>query len=141
MELLPQNRQRAAVGQRASEHQAASTLQHFMCGLVAGTVAKLATHPLDVAKKRYQVRPPPPTPRPPRMRAAHGSQLQPTVSRVDLLSDPYPRCCEGEGREKATVRAAACVCLLAPGDHPAAPAGLTWQVRLRLAVMAVSARA
>lgn len=27
----------------------------FVCGLVAGMVAKLATHPLDVAKKRFQV--------------------------------------------------------------------------------------
>jgi len=49
------NRQRAAVGQRASEHHAASSLQHFMCGLAAGTLAKLGTHPLDVAKKRYQI--------------------------------------------------------------------------------------
>jgi len=27
----------------------------FVCGLLAGTAAKLATHPLDVVKKRYQV--------------------------------------------------------------------------------------
>ena len=27
----------------------------FVCGLVAGMFAKLATHPLDVAKKRFQV--------------------------------------------------------------------------------------
>lgn len=27
----------------------------FVCGLAAGAAAKLATHPLDVAKKRYQV--------------------------------------------------------------------------------------
>ena len=26
-----------------------------MCGLAAGTIAKLGTHPLDVAKKRFQV--------------------------------------------------------------------------------------
>ncbi|CAD7695346.1 unnamed protein product [Ostreobium quekettii] len=32
-----------------------STLQTFMCGLMAGIVAKLVTAPLDVAKKRYQV--------------------------------------------------------------------------------------
>lgn len=31
-------------------------LQHFTCGLLAGLCAKLVTHPLDVAKKRYQVR-------------------------------------------------------------------------------------
>lgn len=30
-------------------------LQHFACGLLAGLVAKLVSHPLDVAKKRYQV--------------------------------------------------------------------------------------
>lgn len=28
---------------------------NFTCGLVAGLFAKLASHPLDVAKKRYQV--------------------------------------------------------------------------------------
>eukprot|EP00879_Flechtneria_rotunda_P005929 GHRR01006235.1.p1 GENE.GHRR01006235.1~~GHRR01006235.1.p1 ORF type:complete len:350 (+),score=80.30 GHRR01006235.1:389-1438(+) len=30
-------------------------LQAFTCGLVAGLLAKLGSHPLDVAKKRYQV--------------------------------------------------------------------------------------
>jgi hypothetical protein len=30
-------------------------LANFVCGLAAGLVAKLVTHPLDVAKKRYQV--------------------------------------------------------------------------------------
>jgi hypothetical protein len=30
-------------------------LRYFACGLAAGLCAKLATHPLDVAKKRYQV--------------------------------------------------------------------------------------
>ncbi|GIL56477.1 hypothetical protein Vafri_11835, partial [Volvox africanus] len=33
----------------------ASRLQAFACGLLAGLLAKLVTHPLDVAKKRYQV--------------------------------------------------------------------------------------
>lgn len=33
----------------------ASPAARFLCGLAAGTAAKLATHPLDVAKKRYQV--------------------------------------------------------------------------------------
>ncbi|KAI3429728.1 hypothetical protein D9Q98_010043 [Chlorella vulgaris] len=33
----------------------ASGLQIFACGLAAGMLAKLATHPLDVAKKRFQV--------------------------------------------------------------------------------------
>lgn len=28
----------------------------FACGLLAGLTAKMATHPLDVAKKRFQVR-------------------------------------------------------------------------------------
>jgi hypothetical protein len=31
-----------------------SGFQSFMCGLAAGTLAKLGSHPLDVAKKRYQ---------------------------------------------------------------------------------------
>ncbi|KAF6251378.1 mitochondrial substrate carrier [Scenedesmus sp. NREL 46B-D3] len=30
-------------------------LQSFLCGLSAGLIAKLGSHPLDVAKKRYQV--------------------------------------------------------------------------------------
>jgi solute carrier family 25 thiamine pyrophosphate transporter 19 len=30
-------------------------MQYFTCGLLAGLLAKLSTHPLDVAKKRYQV--------------------------------------------------------------------------------------
>eukprot|EP00891_Asterochloris_glomerata_P007435 jgi/Astpho2/7435/e_gw1.00114.101.1_t len=38
---------------RASE--SVTGFERFMCGLVAGTLAKLGTHPLDVAKKRYQV--------------------------------------------------------------------------------------
>lgn len=29
--------------------------QHFTAGLAAGLFAKLSTHPLDVAKKRYQI--------------------------------------------------------------------------------------
>lgn len=32
-----------------------SSFERFMCGLCAGTLAKLTTHPLDVAKKRFQV--------------------------------------------------------------------------------------
>ena len=32
-----------------------TTLQAFACGLAAGMLAKLGTHPLDVAKKRFQV--------------------------------------------------------------------------------------
>ena len=30
-------------------------LGKFMCGLAAGAIAKMGTHPLDVAKKRFQV--------------------------------------------------------------------------------------
>ena len=30
-------------------------MDRFLCGLAAGMVAKLGTHPLDVAKKRFQV--------------------------------------------------------------------------------------
>jgi solute carrier family 25 thiamine pyrophosphate transporter 19 len=30
-------------------------VQTFTCGLAAGLIAKLGSHPLDVAKKRYQV--------------------------------------------------------------------------------------
>lgn len=32
-----------------------AALQPFLCGLLAGTLAKLGTHPLDVVKKRYQI--------------------------------------------------------------------------------------
>jgi solute carrier family 25 thiamine pyrophosphate transporter 19 len=28
--------------------------ERFLCGLAAGTLAKLGTHPLDVCKKRFQ---------------------------------------------------------------------------------------
>ena len=44
-------------GQRASENAKAGSLQHFLCGLLAGTIAKLGTHPLDVCKKRFQASP------------------------------------------------------------------------------------
>lgn len=42
----------------ARHHHAApqpTSWQQFVCGLAAGTLAKLATHPLDVVKKRFQV--------------------------------------------------------------------------------------
>lgn len=32
-----------------------SKFERFVCGMCAGTLAKLTTHPLDVAKKRFQV--------------------------------------------------------------------------------------
>jgi hypothetical protein len=39
----------------ASPPPPADPATRFVCGLLAGTAAKLATHPLDVVKKRYQV--------------------------------------------------------------------------------------
>ena len=36
-------------------HEPPTSLQSFVCGLAAGMIAKLGTHPLDVAKKRFQV--------------------------------------------------------------------------------------
>jgi len=39
----------------AAVYSDAPRWQHFTCGFLAGTLAKLASHPLDVAKKRYQV--------------------------------------------------------------------------------------
>ena len=36
--------------------QGRERMDRFLCGLAAGMVAKLGTHPLDVAKKRFQVR-------------------------------------------------------------------------------------
>lgn len=43
-----------SVGRRHTD-DAYTRLQHFTCGLAAGLLAKLASHPLDVAKKRFQV--------------------------------------------------------------------------------------
>ncbi|KAG7666964.1 hypothetical protein Ndes2526B_g04553 [Nannochloris sp. 'desiccata'] len=39
----------------ANEPLPSSALQSFICGLAAGALAKLGTHPLDVVKKRFQV--------------------------------------------------------------------------------------
>jgi len=39
----------------AQADEAPSSMQAFVCGLAAGMLAKLGTHPLDVAKKRFQV--------------------------------------------------------------------------------------
>ena len=39
----------------ARADEAPSSMQAFVCGLAAGMLAKLGTHPLDVAKKRFQV--------------------------------------------------------------------------------------
>jgi Mitochondrial carrier protein len=36
--------------------ESVSSFQLFLCGLFAGTFAKSVCHPLDVVKKRFQVR-------------------------------------------------------------------------------------
>ena len=40
---------------KGSERPKGDAWARFACGLAAGTLAKLVTNPLDVAKKRYQV--------------------------------------------------------------------------------------
>lgn len=45
----------APEGPERLEDAPEASAARFVCGLLAGTVAKLATHPLDVAKKRFQV--------------------------------------------------------------------------------------
>ena len=42
-------------GRELQDTDGHSSFERFMCGLCAGTLAKLTTHPLDVAKKRFQV--------------------------------------------------------------------------------------
>ena len=42
-------------GEDAGGARGNSGARAFLCGLAAGTLAKLGTHPLDVAKKRFQV--------------------------------------------------------------------------------------
>jgi solute carrier family 25 (mitochondrial thiamine pyrophosphate transporter), member 19 len=42
------------VGERSGS-RGENALQAFACGLASGVIAKLGTHPLDVAKKRFQV--------------------------------------------------------------------------------------
>ena len=50
-------RERALQGEGAApRRQGCERMDRFLCGLAAGMVAKLGTHPLDVAKKRFQVR-------------------------------------------------------------------------------------
>nr|ABK25070.1 unknown [Picea sitchensis] len=39
----------------SESEESLSSVQLFLCGLAAGTVAKIACHPLDVVKKRFQV--------------------------------------------------------------------------------------
>ena len=39
----------------AHADEPSTSVQAFVCGLAAGMLAKLGTHPLDVAKKRFQV--------------------------------------------------------------------------------------
>lgn len=40
---------------KGSERPKGDAWARFACGLAAGTLAKLVTNPLDVAKKRYQI--------------------------------------------------------------------------------------
>ena len=50
-------RERALQGEGAApRRQGCERMDRFLCGLAAGMAAKLGTHPLDVAKKRFQVR-------------------------------------------------------------------------------------
>lgn len=50
------SRERAVQGEEAApRRQGRERMDRFLCGLAAGMVAKLGTHPLDVAKKRFQV--------------------------------------------------------------------------------------
>ncbi|KAK9817908.1 hypothetical protein WJX72_004133 [[Myrmecia] bisecta] len=44
-----------AQGHTLEDGDGHSHFDHFLCGLAAGTIAKLGTHPLDVCKKRFQV--------------------------------------------------------------------------------------
>lgn len=48
-------RRLSAKGRDLQDKDGHSSFERFMCGLCAGTLAKLTTHPLDVAKKRFQV--------------------------------------------------------------------------------------
>lgn len=52
------------MGREEGQLPRAGGLQKFLCGLGAGTLAKLGTHPLDVCKKRFQVRRTPRLPNP-----------------------------------------------------------------------------
>ncbi|KAK9845387.1 hypothetical protein WJX81_005301 [Elliptochloris bilobata] len=45
----------ARVAGEAPHNSSQERLDRFLCGLAAGMIAKLGTHPLDVAKKRFQV--------------------------------------------------------------------------------------
>ncbi|KAB1227506.1 Mitochondrial thiamine pyrophosphate carrier, partial [Morella rubra] len=49
------NRYRSSNSSLTSTEDGLSSFQLFVCGLAAGTCAKLVCHPLDVVKKRFQV--------------------------------------------------------------------------------------
>ena len=51
-------RMRAAAMQGADSNDRVHWWGRFLCGLAAGTIAKLSTHPLDLVKKRFQARAP-----------------------------------------------------------------------------------
>lgn len=57
-----QQQQKLAFGSQSNSNFDNSLVNHgggafqaFVCGFLSGTIAKLGTHPLDVAKKRFQV--------------------------------------------------------------------------------------
>jgi solute carrier family 25 thiamine pyrophosphate transporter 19 len=43
-------------GAEETTQDSLSQIQLFTCGLAAGTTGKICCHPLDVVKKRFQVR-------------------------------------------------------------------------------------
>ncbi|CAK7333153.1 unnamed protein product [Dovyalis caffra] len=49
------NHHRSSTTSPISTNDSASSFQLFLCGLAAGTCAKLVCHPLDVVKKRFQI--------------------------------------------------------------------------------------
>eukprot|EP00798_Chlamydomonas_sp_ICE-L_P008234 gene8234-1500_t len=49
------SRTRLEEGETSAASHSDSKLSFFVCGLMAGMCSKFATHPLDVAKKRFQV--------------------------------------------------------------------------------------
>ncbi|XP_059434311.1 mitochondrial thiamine diphosphate carrier 2-like isoform X2 [Corylus avellana] len=49
------NRSRSSKSSSADTEDGISSFQLFICGLAAGTCAKLVCHPLDVVKKRFQI--------------------------------------------------------------------------------------
>lgn len=90
-----------------SQNDSLSSFQLFLCGLAAGTCAKLVCHPLDVVKKRFQIEGLPRHPR-------YGARLEPSTYRnmFDALNR-IPRLEGWSGLYKGIV----------PSTIKAAPAG------------------